>query len=109
MKIFKDRLDLSRIEPLHLLMDDAVDKHAEALLEAAVSIFAEMASEVMYPQDSGPDNMGDSADRQALVRENVRRYIMRAPASDLLAIQKYIKLKLRDYALGDISAKQRWN
>ena len=111
MKIFKDRLDLSQLEPLHLLMEDAVDRQAEALLEAAVGVFAEMASEVMYPLGAD-DDMGLSAhsvDRQTLVRENVRRYILKAPASDLIAIQKYIKLKLRDYAIGDVSSRQRWN
>lgn len=109
MKIFKDRLDLSRIEPLHLLVDDAVDKHAEELLEAAVSVFAEMASNVMYPLGIDGEAEAHSGDRQALVRENVQRYISRAPVSDLLAIQKYIKLKLRDYAISDVSSKQRWN
>ncbi len=104
MKLFDGRLDLSCITPDTVFNAKGFEQEALNLLPDAIQSFADMAAEKLIDacDDAWNECMGiglPRTEREALVMEQAAHYLRTAPASDLRAIRRYVRMKLREYAV----------
>ena len=104
MKLFDGRLDLSCVNPDTVFDASGFEKEALNLLPQAIQSFADMAAEKLVAgcDDTWNECMGvglSRAEREQLVIEQAAHYLRTAPAADLRAIRKYVRKKLREYAV----------